>query len=276
MVVFVRFVAKTSLCALWLIVFVFFVADRFMAVVTSSACVLTPPADARRAERLVASARRASRRGRADCRSHRIESDAGGHSVSRRPARFPRRCRGVALRAASVRPVRRRATAVAEDQRRRDARVDPAHVVLTASTSEAYSWLFKLLCNPGEAVLVPRPSYPLFEHLTALEGVRAHQYALEYDGRWVDRRGFHRRGAAGCPRRARGVAEQSDRLVSRQRGTPAHRESLPGPALGADRRRGVCGLSPRRHEPADRHCRGAATCCRSRLQASRRPWGCRK
>ena len=75
--------------------------------------------------------------------------------------------------------------AVAADQRRRGAHVDPAHVVLTASTSEAYSWLFKLLCNPGERVLVPRPSYPLFEHLTALEGVRAHPYALEYHGRWA-------------------------------------------------------------------------------------------
>jgi len=75
--------------------------------------------------------------------------------------------------------------AVAVDQLRRGARVDPAQVVLTASSSEAYSWLFKLLCNPGEAVLVPRPSYPLFEHLTALEGVRANQYALDYHGRWA-------------------------------------------------------------------------------------------
>ncbi|MBI4887773.1 MAG: pyridoxal phosphate-dependent aminotransferase [Acidobacteria bacterium] len=75
-------------------------------------------------------------------------------------------------------------TAVAADQRRRGADVDPAHVVLTASTSEAYSWLFKLLCNPGDAVLVPQPSYPLFEHLTALEGIRAHPYALEYHGLW--------------------------------------------------------------------------------------------
>ena len=74
--------------------------------------------------------------------------------------------------------------AVAEDQRRRDVTVDPAHVVLTASTSEAYSWLFKLLCNPGDGVLVPRPSYPLFDHLTALEGVRAHPYAIEYHGQW--------------------------------------------------------------------------------------------
>lgn len=74
--------------------------------------------------------------------------------------------------------------AVAADQRRRGADVDPAHVVLTASTSEAYSWLFKLLCNPGECVLVPRPSYPLFEHLTRLECVRAEPYDLEYHGRW--------------------------------------------------------------------------------------------
>ena len=74
--------------------------------------------------------------------------------------------------------------AVAEDQRRRGVTVDPAHVVLTASTSEAYSWLFKLLCNPGDGVLVPRPSYPLFDHLTALEGIRAHPYAIEYHGQW--------------------------------------------------------------------------------------------
>jgi alanine-synthesizing transaminase len=58
-------------------------------------------------------------------------------------------------------------------------------VVLTASTSEAYGWLFKLLCEPGDAVLVPRPSYPLFEHLTRLEGVRTATYDLEYHGRWA-------------------------------------------------------------------------------------------
>ena len=75
--------------------------------------------------------------------------------------------------------------AVADDQRRRGASIDPAQVVLTASTSEAYAWLFKLLCNPGDAVLVPRPSYPLFDHLTALEGIAAHPYALEYHGRWT-------------------------------------------------------------------------------------------
>jgi aspartate/methionine/tyrosine aminotransferase len=75
--------------------------------------------------------------------------------------------------------------AVAADQQRRGASVDPAHVVLTASTSEAYGWLFKLLCDPGDGVLVPQPSYPLFEHLTALEGITSHPYALEYHGTWA-------------------------------------------------------------------------------------------
>ncbi len=74
--------------------------------------------------------------------------------------------------------------AVAHDHRRRGITIDPAHVVLTASTSEAYTWLFKLLCNPGESVLVPRPSYPLFEHLTRLEGVCAIPFDLDYHGRW--------------------------------------------------------------------------------------------
>jgi aspartate/methionine/tyrosine aminotransferase len=74
--------------------------------------------------------------------------------------------------------------AVALDCARRGARVDPARVVLSASTSEMYTWLFKLLCDAGDSVLVPRPSYPLFEHLTRLEGVRAEPYRLEYHGRW--------------------------------------------------------------------------------------------
>jgi aspartate/methionine/tyrosine aminotransferase len=74
--------------------------------------------------------------------------------------------------------------AIADDHLRRGVVVDPAHVVLTSSTSEAYGWLFKLLCNPGEGVLIPRPSYPLFDHLTTLEGVFAYPYGLEYHGRW--------------------------------------------------------------------------------------------
>jgi aspartate/methionine/tyrosine aminotransferase len=74
--------------------------------------------------------------------------------------------------------------AVAAHYARRQVDVDPARIVLSASTSEAYSWLFKLLCNPGDAVLIPHPSYPLFDHLTRLDAVRAVPYRLEYHRRW--------------------------------------------------------------------------------------------
>ena len=76
--------------------------------------------------------------------------------------------------------------AVACDYARRGIEVDPEHVVLTASTSEAYSLLFKLLCQPaGDAVMVPVPSYPLFDHLTTLDGVQSIPYRLDYHGRWT-------------------------------------------------------------------------------------------
>jgi alanine-synthesizing transaminase len=57
-------------------------------------------------------------------------------------------------------------------------------IVLTSSTSEAYGYLFKLLCDAGDEVLIPQPSYPLFEHLAALEQVRVANYELAYDGAW--------------------------------------------------------------------------------------------
>lgn len=62
--------------------------------------------------------------------------------------------------------------------------VDPARVVLTASTSEAYGWLFKLLCDAGDDVLAPSPSYPLFDHLATFEGVALRPYRLRYAGAW--------------------------------------------------------------------------------------------
>jgi alanine-synthesizing transaminase len=74
--------------------------------------------------------------------------------------------------------------AVARDLSRHGTPVDPARVVLTASTSEAYAFLFKLLADPGDEVVVPVPSYPLFEHLARLESVRAVPYRLAYDGAW--------------------------------------------------------------------------------------------
>ena len=74
--------------------------------------------------------------------------------------------------------------AVAGDFARRGLTISPDRIALTASTSEAYSLAFKLLCDPHDEVLVPRPSYPLFEHLTRLDSVEAVPYVLEQHGRW--------------------------------------------------------------------------------------------
>ncbi len=60
----------------------------------------------------------------------------------------------------------------------------PERLVLTASSSESYGFLFKLCCDPGDAVLVPEPSYPLFEYLAGLEGVASAGYRLAFDGEW--------------------------------------------------------------------------------------------
>jgi len=75
--------------------------------------------------------------------------------------------------------------AVARDYARRGISVRSDRIILTASTSEAYSVIFKALCDPGDEVLVPRPSYPLLEHLTRLDAVAVKPYALEYHGSWA-------------------------------------------------------------------------------------------
>ncbi len=62
--------------------------------------------------------------------------------------------------------------------------LSPDRLVLTTSTSEAYSYVFRLLCNPGDEVLVPKPSYPLFEFLADLCDVKLVPYPLLYDHGW--------------------------------------------------------------------------------------------
>ena len=74
--------------------------------------------------------------------------------------------------------------AVAAEYERWGVTPDPRRIVLTASTSEAYGLLFRFLCDPGDAVFVPSPSYPLFEHLAGLEGIEAPTYALDGDAGW--------------------------------------------------------------------------------------------
>lgn len=68
--------------------------------------------------------------------------------------------------------------------REHGAAVDPAQIFLTTSTSEAYSYVFRLLCDPGDEVLIAQPSYPLFDFLAALDDVRLVPYALFYDHGW--------------------------------------------------------------------------------------------
>ena len=74
--------------------------------------------------------------------------------------------------------------AVAADYERRGVSVSASRIVLTASTSEAYSLLFKVLCDPGTDILVPRPSYPLLDHLARLDAVHPRFYDLEYHHNW--------------------------------------------------------------------------------------------
>jgi len=90
--------------------------------------------------------------------------------------------------------------AVAAYYAARGAAADPGRIVLTASSSEAYGFLLKLLCDPGDAVLVPAPSYPLLDALAELESVAIHRYPLDAEGGWA----FH----------AADVAEEVDRLAA--------------------------------------------------------------
>ncbi len=62
--------------------------------------------------------------------------------------------------------------------------VDPESLILTTSTSEGYSYVFRLLCNPGDEILVPKPSYPLFDFLADLQDVKVVPYSLIYDHGW--------------------------------------------------------------------------------------------
>ena len=83
--------------------------------------------------------------------------------------------------------------AVAAYYRQNNANIPPSDLFLTTSTSEAYSYLFRLLCNPGDEILVPSPSYPLFDFLADINDVRLIRYPLLYDHGWqLDLSSFER------------------------------------------------------------------------------------
>ncbi len=83
--------------------------------------------------------------------------------------------------------------AVAADYHRRGFDVAIDHIALTASTSEAYSLIFKVLCDPGDEILIPRPSYPLFDYLAGFDAVTVRSYDLDDHGQWaIDVEGLER------------------------------------------------------------------------------------
>jgi len=74
--------------------------------------------------------------------------------------------------------------AVAAYYAERDERVSAEDIVMTTSTSEAYSFVFRMLCNAGDELLIPSPSYPLFDYLAELSDVKLVRYPLVYDHGW--------------------------------------------------------------------------------------------
>ena len=74
--------------------------------------------------------------------------------------------------------------AVAGYYKGRGGMVKPEEIILTTSTSEAYSYVFRLLCNPGDELLIPTPSYPLFDFLADIQDVKLKRYPLIYDHGW--------------------------------------------------------------------------------------------
>jgi len=74
--------------------------------------------------------------------------------------------------------------AVREYYAERGAAIDIDDIFLTTSTSEAYSFVFQLLCNPGDEILIPAPSYPLFDFLADIQDVKLARYPLVYDHGW--------------------------------------------------------------------------------------------
>ena len=113
--------------------------------------------------------------------------------------------------------------AVAADYHRQGLDVAAERIVLTASTSDAYSLLFKLLADAGDEVLVPRPSYPLFDHLTRLDLVATRPYALDYHGVWsIDIDSIER----ACTPRTRGLLVVSPNNPTGSFLTPAELDRL--------------------------------------------------
>ena len=154
-------------------------------------------------------------------------------SATRKPCTMSRIRRGFAPRARPSAAI----TATMEPA------VDPEQIFLTTSTSEAYSFLFRLLCDPGDEVLIGQPGYPLFDFLATLDDVRLVPYELFYDHGWhLDLEALRRRVTS----RTRAIVgrppQQSHRPLHPPRGAGCDRRIVPRARPGADRGRGVSRL----------------------------------
>lgn len=111
--------------------------------------------------------------------------------------------------------------------------VDPKRIFLTASTSEAYAMLFRLLADPGEQVLVPKPSYPLFGYLAGLSDLKTVSYPLHFSG-------------DGCWRV--GLEELKEAMTARTRMmVVVHPNNPTGSCVTAEEREGIAALCARRN-----------------------------
>ncbi len=90
--------------------------------------------------------------------------------------------------------------AVTEYYAAHDAKLDARQLFMTSSTSEAYSFLFRLLADPGEHILIPQPGYPLFDYLAPLNDVRCVSCPLIYEGCWRIDQGLMAKLAASRPK----------------------------------------------------------------------------
>jgi alanine-synthesizing transaminase len=124
-----------------------------------------------------------ARRRRAALGPDRLQPDRCGFTYDAASILAPLSDPGPALRAESEGPAPR-GEAVSRYYRDHGATVDPEQIFLTTSTSEAYSFLFRLLCDPGDEVLIGQPGYPLFDFLAQLDDVRLVPYELFYDHGW--------------------------------------------------------------------------------------------
>jgi alanine-synthesizing transaminase len=140
-------------------------------------------------------------------RAHRLRVEAG-LPIADLTASNPTRCgfaydpgllagagrsaAGAGLRSAAA-GIAQRAEAVCAYYAGHGVALTPEQIVLTTSTSEAYSFLFRLLCDPGSEILIAQPGYPLFDFLAVLDDVKLKAAPLVYDHGWqIDPEGFRR------------------------------------------------------------------------------------